>query len=177
LNYCKDFKNDIIGGASNSFREIGRLTMNNDNNFLNDEELKNSENEIFIPPTQKIVEIIEEIAINACNKSWEDIVENAVKNNIFFGTAYIRNENEDIGKIIIVNLKNIDEKCNEEYSNLISEILSENEERKTFGLNEWLPDEEWKSKGIDFQRIHDIEMDDNDFKAFLRFKEFYELAD
>jgi len=23
----------------------------------------------------------------------------------------------------------------------------------------------------------DIEMDDNDFKAFLRFKEFYELAD
>lgn len=179
LNHCKGNPCDMMLGAPASLGMIGKLTMINDIKFLGDEEFKKIKEKGFISPenfkptTQKIVDAIIEMGIGASNNnypnsSWIYVAEDAVRYIIFFSTYYIRNENKEICKYLVLKLKNMNGVYKDKFGDLITEIVLENEKGKTFGTSKYFIDE----KG--FSKSKELKMDDDDFKAFLIFKELFE---
>lgn len=174
LNHCKGVPCDMMLDAPDSLGEIGRLTMAKDNKWLTDAELKKLKDDGFAdpessrPPTQKIVDAIEEIGINSSKNSWREIAEFSARNIIFFGTAYSKCGNKEICQKLAVKLKKLNNAYKNKFGSLVTEILKENEIGKTFGLYEN------STNDIGVIELHERKMDGDDFKAFLLFKEQYE---
>ncbi|MFY1113222.1 MAG: DUF2254 family protein [Methanosarcinaceae archaeon] len=171
-NHCKQFPCSMIEGVSDSLGSIGKITMENDFKFLTEDELriieKQSHRNSQMPVTQKIVDKIVEMGINASKRGsrWEYMAKQAVRYLIIFTTYYAKKGNDEVTKYLIQKIHNMGKSSDVKL--LISKILEEIEDNKNFGITE-----SYYEDG--FSKYSKLEMDDEDFKTFLKIKSNFDV--
>lgn len=173
-NHCNPSPCDMILGIASSLGSIGKITMEEDIKFWTDDELRTIEKEThtnpqhLIPVTQKIINKIVEIGINSSTRDlkmgWESVVKSSVKYLLFLTTYYEKEGNNEVKAYLIQKIHHM--RKSSSVKRTISRILEEIETSKSFGIREnYFENGSLKSSKI--------EMNDEDFKAFLNIKKLF----